>query len=96
MDLAGEKKGDLIIYNTELDFLVFPRLDLKIESANKRMSFSNEHYTNLSNHFFELNIILDGNRIKFISSSQKNGFKIILKWAEVTGFNVLFNKIKIK
>jgi hypothetical protein len=87
--------GDLIQFNSESDIVFLPRNNLIVESAKKRISFSYEHYTNLSDHFFELNLVLDEQRIRFASSSQKNGFAIVIKEIEKMGFSVSRNKIKI-
>lgn len=94
--LAEMKRGDLLIYHAGEDRLTLPRMGKEIEKAKSRVSFSSEHYMNLDSHFFELNLVLDGERLPFISSSVANGFSTVVKGVERMGFSVSTSKIRIK
>ena len=94
--IAQRKKGDLIQYDIKNDVLELPRISTSIDHARARVHFSSEHFTDMSNHFFELNIIIDGQRTKFLSSSVSNGFRNIVEPLNALGFSVNHQKIKIK
>lgn len=89
-----QKKGKLLIYDSKNDCLIFPRYSLEINDAKKRVVFSFEHYTDLSDHFFELNFLIDGERKAFISSSVANGFNKII--SELERLNFFVNRQKIR
>lgn len=93
---SQKKKGDLIRYNIKEDILELPRIQTTIEKARQRAYLSSEHFSNMSDHFFELNLVIDGQRTKFLSSSVANGFRNIVKPLESVGFAVNHQKIKIK
>jgi hypothetical protein len=89
------RKGDYIRYDTSHNILNLPHIDQSIERAKERCYFSSEHFTDNSDHFFELNLVLDGERLKFLSSSVANGFKPIIKTLQELGFSVNHQKIKM-
>ena len=89
------RKGALMCYNTENDLLILPRINRRIELASKRVAFSFEHYSDLSDHFFELNLVLDGTRVALVSSSVKNGFDRVICGIEAMGFSITYNRIKL-
>jgi len=93
--LMQRREGDLLRYRPQDDFMEFPRMGLSIENAKQRVYFSSEHFTNSSHHFFEFNLVLDGQRVKFLSSIAANGFRSIAKPLEALGFAVNHQKIKI-
>jgi hypothetical protein len=93
--VSEQSKGDLIRYCIDQDVLELPRIGQSIDNARRRVSFSSENYTNRKDHFYELNIVLDGQRMKFLSSNLLNGFRSITKPLEAIGFAVSYQKIKI-
>jgi hypothetical protein len=90
------RKGDLLRYRIHGDVMELPRENRSIENARQRVYFSSEHYSDGSNHFFEFNLVLDGQRLKFLSSSVANGFRSIAKPLETLGFPVNHQKITIQ
>lgn len=86
-------KDDLITYDHRNDCISFPRIDLIVVNARGRVSFSFEHYTDGSDHFFEFNLVVDRERVAFLSSSVSNGFDEIIKEVEYMGFLVTRTKI---
>lgn len=94
--ISEHSKGDLMRYNVNEDVLDLPRVGRSIENARQRVYFSSEHYIGLHQHVFELNLVLDGQRIKFLSSIFPNGFRSITKPLESLGFAVNHQKIKLK
>jgi len=96
--ILERSKGDLMRYSIHEDVLEMPRMGRSIENARQRVYFSFEHYTGSGvpdNHVYELNLVLDGQRIKFLSSIFDNGFQSITKPLESMGFAVNRQKIKI-
>jgi len=93
---SAASKGDYIRFDSGRNYLVLPRLSQSIERARERVYFSSEHFTDTNSHFFELNLVLDGERVKFLSSSVANGFKSIVRTLEQAGFAVNHQKIRIK
>lgn len=89
------RKGDLIRYDMSKDVLSLPRIERTVQEARQRVNFSSEHYAGSEHHSFELNLVLDGERIKFLSSIEGNAFKSIIKSLESLGFSVSHQKIKI-
>lgn len=92
---SERRKGDLMRYFPDDDVLEFPRMVRSIENAKQRVYFSSEHYTNQGEHFFELDLVVDGERIKFLSSNAINGFRSITKPLEAIGFAVNHQRISI-
>jgi hypothetical protein len=88
-------KGDLIRYHSDDDILELPRTNQCIKNARQRVIFSSEHYTNCGDNFFEFNVVLDGQRVKFLSSIAINSFKSLTKSLEASGFTVNHQKIKV-
>jgi hypothetical protein len=92
---SERRKGDLMRYRLHEDSLELPRLDRTIENARQRVYFSSEHYVGPSDHFFELNLVLDGQRLKFLASIEKNAFRTVTRPLEGLGFAVNYQKIRI-
>ncbi|MBC7980524.1 MAG: hypothetical protein H7Y36_08180 [Armatimonadetes bacterium] len=94
--LSERSKGDLMRYSINEDVLELPRIGQSIDHAKQRVYFSYEHYIGSGDAFFELNLVVDGQRIKFLSSIFGNGLRPITKPLEEMGFAVNHHKIKIK
>ncbi|MBK1882866.1 hypothetical protein JIN85_10595 [Luteolibacter pohnpeiensis] len=88
------KKGDLLRYHHDTGTLELPRTGVTIENGRYRVWFSSEHFSN-GEHYYEFNIVIDGERTKFLSSTSSNGFKSIAKPLEELGFPVRHQKIKL-
>ncbi len=89
------KKGDLIHFTPSTNTLNIPRIGLSIDNAMNRVYFSQEHFTDGNNHFFEYNIVIDGERHKFLSSSVSNGFKSVRSKLDKLGFHTQNQKIRL-
>lgn len=83
----------LTYFQTE-DLLIVREPDLKIQGACQRVSFSSEHFKELSEHYFEFNILIDGERKKFLSSVS-DCFKGLTRDLNEMGFSVSKHFIKL-
>jgi hypothetical protein len=93
---SASRRGDYLRYSSGRDLLELPQLGQSIQRAKERVYFSSEHFTDNNHHFFELNLVLDGERVGFLSSSVANGFKPVARTLEQAGFAVNHQKIKIR
>ena len=91
---SATRNGDYMRYDSRRDLLELPQVNQSIERARERVYFSSEHFTDSDNHFYELNLVLDGQRTKFLSSSVANGFKSVTRTIEQAGFAVNHQKIR--
>ena len=57
-----------------------------MDSATSRLNFSSEHYIKYVRHYFELNLVIDGERVKFLSAHVPKSFSPIRKLMEPRGF----------
>ena len=92
--ITQSRKGDLLRYDINNNVLEIPHISTSIENARQRVYFSSEYFKDYGRHLYELNIVVDGQRIKFISSSVSNGFRDIVKPLESLGFSVNHQKFK--
>lgn len=92
--LREKKKGPILLYQTKTDTLQLPRLDRTIEAARQSVYFSSEHYSGGS-HVYELNVVINGERLPFISTTIRSNFKPVTKAIEGLGFAINHQKIKV-
>lgn len=92
--IREKKKGPVLLYRTKTDTMQLPRLDQTIESARQSVYFSSEHYSGGS-HRYELNVVINGQRLPFISATMRSNFKPVTKALEGLGFPVNHQRIKI-
>lgn len=92
--IREKKKGPILLYRTKTDTLQLPRLDQTIESASQSVYFSSEHYSG-GVHLYELNVVINGQRLPFISTNLRSNFKPVTKVIEGLGFAVNHQKIKV-
>ena len=92
--MSEKKKGPILLYRTKTDTLQLPRLDRTIESARQCVYFSSEHYSG-GRHLYELNVVINGQRLPFISATSSGNFKPVTKALEGLGFPVNHQKIKV-
>lgn len=93
--MAERKKGCLLRYAGRDDVLELPRLGKVVDSARSRVRFSREHYSDGSEHFFEFNVVIDGHRLPFLSSSELNAFKRAADGLESLGFPVEDHRLSL-
>ncbi len=87
------RKGPLLVYQASKDILVVSEPPLKIPSAYQRVSFSHERFYD-GEYRHEFNLVVDGERKKFLSSSV-DSFSKISRFVGEMGFRVSEHKIKL-
>lgn len=87
---AGKKP--LLTYRPTEDLLIVRDPALEIQGAYQRVSFSSEHFIE-GEHYFEFNIVIDGERRKFLSANA-NRFKRLIRDLNAMGFYVSERTIK--
>ena len=92
MSQTGKKP--LLTYIPAEDLLIVREPAAEIHGAYQRVSFSSEHFKEHSDHYFEFNIVIDGERRKFLSSIA-NSFKRLSRDLGEMGFYVSENVIKL-
>ena len=91
--IREKKKGPVLTYRPATDTMRFPRLDQTIESARETVHFSSEHYAG-GTHRYELNVVIHGKRLPFISTNVSANFKPVTKALGRWGFAIGHQKIK--
>jgi len=89
---AAVKRGPLLAYRPSTDTLIVSEPALEITPASERISFSSEHFID-GDHRFEFNLVVDGERNKFLSSI--SSFKRLAKQIDEMGFQVSDHKVKL-
>ncbi|WAC19314.1 hypothetical protein OVA24_18975 [Luteolibacter sp. SL250] len=89
---AAVKKGPLLSYHVSTDTLLVSDPPAKITPASERVSFSSEHFSD-GDHRFEFNLVVDGERRKFLSSI--SSFKNLSRHIREMGFQVSEHKVKL-
>jgi hypothetical protein len=88
------EKGPLLTYNPSEDLLYVREPAAEIQGACQRVSFSSEHFKKHSEHYFEFNIVIDGERKKFLSSVS-DSFRQLTRDINEMGFYVSRHTIKL-
>ena len=91
-DLAG--KNPLLSYQPSNDTLRIAEPSLEITPASGRVSFSFEHFIK-HDHYFELNLVLDGERRKFLSPLSPDPFHPLARQIREMGFRVAEQTVKL-
>lgn len=86
-------KKPLLTYRPTDDLLIVRDPALEIQGAYQRVSFSSEHFLDGGAHYFEFNIVVDGERRKFLSSNA-NRFKRLARDLNEMGFYVSEQTLK--
>ncbi len=90
---SRSKKGPLLTYQASRDILFVSEPPLEISNAYQRVSFSRERFYDGEYHH-EFNLVVDGERKKFLSSSD-DSFSKISDFVGELGFYVSEHKIKL-
>jgi len=91
--VSRSKKGPLLTYRASRDILLVSEPPLEISNAYQRVSFSRERFYD-GEYRHEFNLVVDGERKKFLSSSD-DSFSKISGFVGEMGFYVSEHKIKL-
>ncbi|HVJ47391.1 MAG TPA: hypothetical protein VM511_13455 [Luteolibacter sp.] len=89
----SRKRAPLLVYDAAADFIDISKPPLKIENASRRVAFSSEDFSLQRGRGFELNLVLDGRRKKFLSSI--SNFRRLAGDLREMGFQVFEYKVKL-
>lgn len=92
--LSRSKKGPILTYQAPADILLVSEPPMEIPHAYQRVSFSRERFQDGDDYGHEFNLVVDGERKKFLSSSS-DSFSKISGFVTEMGFRVTEQKIKL-
>lgn len=87
-------RGAILTYDRLADTLTIRDFGETVVGARKKVLFSDEAYPDTDGGKYELNLVINGERRKFLSHTCSNGFDSILRFAEMIDFEVVRHEEK--